>query len=271
MPAPELQGRDEELAAIAEVLDAVGGGGRRLLVLRGEAGIGKTLLLTHLREQAAARRLVVLESRGSEHEQDVPLVPVLDALEERLRSVPDRVLLGLGDEALQRLSSVLPGLPGTAAGPPAAASGREAGTERWRLHRALARLVGVVGTGSPTVLVVDDVHWADPATLEFLEHLVRRPPAEPHLLALATRPAPAVRRLLTGHRAGNDGSAVTLDLRPLPRSAAAGLLDAIPAADERERLYVESGGRVRRAAPGPPRRGATQAYARVAGRARRGS
>src|SRR5258708_39936106 len=80
MSGDALHGRDGELEAIAGALDAVARGGRRLLTVRGEAGIGKTRLLAELHERAAVQRFVVLEGRATELEHDVPLVPAVDAL-----------------------------------------------------------------------------------------------------------------------------------------------------------------------------------------------
>ena len=84
MSGDGLYGREGELEAIAGALDAVARGERRLLTVRGEAGIGKTRLLAELRERAAAQRFVVLEGRATELERDVPLVPIVDALEPAL-------------------------------------------------------------------------------------------------------------------------------------------------------------------------------------------
>src|SRR5258706_14732262 len=117
MPGDALHGRDAELEAIAGALDAVARGGRRLLTVRGEAGIGKTRLLAELHERAAVQRFVVLEGRATELEHDVPLVPVVDALEGHL---PDADALGaLGPERLRLLG---PGAPGAPL-PPAARAG----------------------------------------------------------------------------------------------------------------------------------------------------
>src|SRR5258706_14821204 len=108
MPGDALHGRDAELEAIAGALDAVARGGRRLLTVRGEAGIGKTRLLGELHERAAVQRFVVLEGRATELEHDVPLVPVIDALDGQL---PDAgALAALGPERLGLLAQVLPGL-----------------------------------------------------------------------------------------------------------------------------------------------------------------
>jgi predicted ATPase len=93
-----LVGREAELEAVTAVLDAVVRGERRLLVLRGEAGIGKTRLLEVVREQAAARRFVLLEGRAAELESDVPLAPIVDALESGLPELSKPTLRELGEE-----------------------------------------------------------------------------------------------------------------------------------------------------------------------------
>jgi DNA-binding NarL/FixJ family response regulator len=231
-------GREAEIEAVAGVLDAVARGERRLLVLRGEAGIGKTRLLEVVREQAVTRRFVLLEGRATELESDVPLAPVVDALESGLRELPEPMLRDLGEEQLGLLAGVLSGV-GEA---PPSRWEPTSPVERWRLHRAMRSLVSAFGAHTPVALVLDDVHWSDPATLEFLDHIVRRPPENPHLLALALRPGEAAERLATAQRATGAGGGVALDLPPLDRSAADLLLDGIEAPRERERLFRESGG-----------------------------
>ena len=201
---PGLYGRDAELEALDVALDAAARGARRLVLLRGEAGIGKTRLLATLSERAVAQRFVVLEGRASELERDVPFVPVLDAL---------------GPVATERL-----------------------GIERWRVHRALASRLGSIAGGRPVLLVVDDVHWADPATLEFLEHLVRRPPAASLVVALGLRACAAADRLVAAQRASQAVDLLVLDVAPLERDAAEALLGEVPAGDERDRLFAASGG-----------------------------
>src|SRR4051812_20994680 len=228
-----LYGREGELEAIAGALDAVARGERRLLSVRGEVGIGKTRLLAELRERAAAQRFVVLEGRATELEHDVPFAPIVDALEPALPK--PEALAALGPERLGLLAEALPGL-GTGSAAPGAV------TERWRLHRALAQLLALVAAERPLLLLVDDVHWADPATRELLEHLVRRPPAGSLLIAVGLRPGPAAERLLAAQRASHAVGLVALDLRPLKRGAAEALLAGIPAASERDRLYAQSGG-----------------------------
>jgi DNA-binding NarL/FixJ family response regulator len=232
MSGDDLHGRGPERGLIAAALDAVARGDRRLLIVRGEAGIGKTRLLTELREQAAAQRFVVLDGRATELERDLPLVPIIDAITPRL---PAADLLGpLGPQQLGLLAELLPGLA-------PAPSVRSSGAERWRLHRALGALLERIAAGRPLVLVIDDLHWADPATQELLEHLVRRPPADSLLIAVGARPGPAAERLLSAQRSGGAIGLVAIDLGPLPRTAAEALLSALPD-DDRDRAFVQSGG-----------------------------
>jgi DNA-binding NarL/FixJ family response regulator len=231
-----IAGRGAELAEIEVVLDAVAGGERKLLVLRGEAGIGKTRLLDVVREGAVERRLNVLYGRATELEGDVPLAPVVDALEPAVRTLPAPALRDLGADQLRRLADVLPGIEDESADrwTPAVPA------ERWRLHRALGELLDVLGRRAPVALVLDDVHWADPVTLELLDHLLRRPPTRPHLIVLALRPGPVAERLAAARR--STGAGLELEIAPLERADAETLLGEIADPDARERLFRESGG-----------------------------
>jgi DNA-binding NarL/FixJ family response regulator len=199
----ELVGREAELDAIGRLIEAAAGGKSGLLLVRGEAGIGKTRLLDALSDRAAERRFAVLRGRATELESDVPFAAVAEALEP------------LDDVALS-----------TPASP----------AERWRLHRALRDRLDTLPGGRPFALVLDDVHWADPATLELLEHLMRRPPERPHLLVAAVRPGEVAERLLAIR------PAAALDLGPLAREAAEPLLADLDDPDERERVFTRSGG-----------------------------
>jgi DNA-binding CsgD family transcriptional regulator len=198
-----LVGRDAELDAIDRLIEAAARGESSMLLVRGEAGIGKTRLLDRLSHRAAERRFAVLRGRATELESDVPFAAVAEALEP------------LDDVALA-----------TPASP----------AERWRLHRGLRERLDALPGGHPFALVLDDVHWADPATLELLEHLMRRPPERPHLLVAALRPGDVAERLLAIR------PAAALDLGPLAREAAEPLLAGLVDPNERERMFTQSGG-----------------------------
>ena len=67
--------------------------------------------------------------------------------------------------------------------------------ERYRSHRAVRELWSSLAATRPFVLILDDVHWADPASVELLGALLQRPPAAPVLLAVAVRPRQLSERL----------------------------------------------------------------------------
>ncbi len=195
-------GRDEQIALLEGVLDAVAGGGSRLVVVRGEAGIGKTRLLGLLVDRARARRLDPVLGRATELESDVPLALLRDAL--------------------PRL------------GPSAAAV---AGT-RWELFRGLT---AELARGRGAVLVLDDVHWADPLSLELLAGLVRRPPDTSHALVIGLRPGAVADSLVAAARSARLTCTV-IDLAPLSRADADALVGAEVPEAERGRLFEVSGG-----------------------------
>ena len=223
-----LVGRDAELEALTEAAGEVRAGGRRTFGILGEAGIGKSALLSELAGTAEARELLVLTGRAAEHERDVPFSLVVDALDEQVaRLHPSRV-----QAAGPELAMVLP-----AAGdaPPP-----EAPAERFRLHRAIAALLDQLGRGQPYALLLDDLHWADVASIELVLHLLRRPPAAPHLLVFTARPSYVTPRLLDAAR----GAPGWRELHPGPlgREAALALLPGDLASDVRERMAREAGG-----------------------------
>src|SRR6201999_2504288 len=115
--------------------------------------------------------------------------------------------------------------------------------ERHRTPRAVRTLLEGLALRRPMVLALDDLHWADDASLELVAHLLRRPPRAPLLLALAFRPAP-VRPLLAGAgaTAERDGTVTEHALDPLSRADAETLLgDEVPG-PVRDAIYAEGGG-----------------------------
>ena len=104
MSGTDLVGRDAELDAIRRLIEGAARGDSGLLLVRGEAGIGKTRLLDALSDRAAERRFAVLRGRATKLESDVPFAAVAEAF-----------------EALDDVELSTPASP----------------AERWRLHRAL--------------------------------------------------------------------------------------------------------------------------------------
>ncbi|HKP17231.1 MAG TPA: AAA family ATPase [Gaiellaceae bacterium] len=232
-----LVGRASELEHAQARLAGLERGSPATLVYTGEAGIGKTRLLAELCRAAESRRALVLEGRAAEYEQALPFGVFVDALDDYLGSLHPRVLEPLGPERLADLAPVFRTLASLAEPRQDALE-----SERFRVHRAGGALLELLARQQPVVLALDDLHWADPSSVELLAHLLRRPPAQPILLALAYRPTQASETLVSAvETAGRDGTAAVETLQPLTEAEAALLY---PALDDERRAAVfrESGG-----------------------------
>lgn len=225
-------GRTSELAAFDEALDAVEGGTPRAVELTGPAGMGKSRLLAELATRADGRGHLVLGGSGAELEQDLPFWVFVDALDHYVKGLDPRRLDRLEAAVVAELGQVLPALSD------AGGAAQPALHERYRTHRAISELLELLAATRPLVLTLDDVHWADPASIDLLVALVRRPPAAGVLITVAARPRQLPARLASAlDRAHRDGSLVRLGLGALTREQARELVGA--GADD---LYEESGG-----------------------------
>ncbi len=208
-------GRERELSRLCDALDAP----PAVIAICGEPGIGKSRLLAALRDEARSRGALVLSGRAAEFERELPYGVLVDALDSHLRTAQLRGL----DTAL--LGGIFPALAEPAE--PLLA------VERFRAHRAVIDLLGRLAAGRELVLTLDDLHAADPASIELLQALLRRPPPGRVVVAIATRRLPA----------GLAGEAfIRIDLGPLdPDEALALIGSALPAA-RRDAVLRESGG-----------------------------
>ncbi|HET6550536.1 MAG TPA: AAA family ATPase, partial [Solirubrobacter sp.] len=227
-----LVGRHAELDALDAALDAVGGGAPAALEVLGPAGIGKSRLLAELSARADARGGIVLAGAGAEFEQDLPFWLFVDALDEYVAGVDPRRLGRLDPAVRAELAQVLPALepPQTAPAPTL--------HERYRTHRAMRELLEQLGATKPLTLILDDVPWADPASIDLLVALLHRPPAAGVLITAGARPRQLPPKLATAlARAERAGGVLRLELAPLTREQAGELVGGAA-----EQLYDESGG-----------------------------
>ncbi|MGH2985560.1 MAG: ATP-binding protein, partial [Solirubrobacterales bacterium] len=121
---------------------------------------------------------------------------------------------------------------------------RIAGEERYRIHRATRELLRVIAAIKPLVLVLDDAHWSDQASLELLHHLVRRPPSGPVLVAIAYRTGtmPDAWQAIADAAARED-DLIRIEVGPLPRDDAEELLAGrIDDRALRDRVFDAAGG-----------------------------
>ena len=236
--ATQLVGRAAELDAVEEAFAEVDGGRPVAVELVGEPGIGKTRLLAELARRADERGQLVLSGRASELERDLPFWLFVDALDEYVQGLDPRRLANLDEDVLVELSHVFPSLPA----PPGdrAPSPQD---ERYRTHRAVCDLLERLAATRPLALVLDDLHWADAASVELIGALLRRPPAAGVLLALAVRPRQVPERLSAAlERARRDGMLTRLELGELSLGEAGELLGDAVDGGAAAALYEESGG-----------------------------
>lgn len=217
-----LVGRRRELSRLAAWGSEALRHGLRVVVVRGEAGMGKSRLLRSFAEQLAQLSWVVHALFCRAEAQHTPLHPVVANWRLRQRvpelgmqtpqgpatsaawpgsaaahSPDERVeaLLGLGSGDMQAMSEV----------------------DRGQAMAALARRFLAAEGGQPAMLTVEDVHWADPSTLALLSHICLHPPVSPLLLVLTVRSAHAVPEGLASY-------AAVLDLAPLDTDTTAALV-----------------------------------------------
>ena len=231
-------GRAGELDALEELLEELDGGAPRAIELVGEPGIGKTRLLSELAALAEARGHLVLTGSAAELERELPFSIFVHALDEYVESLDRNLLSALDDDVQAELAHVLPSLSALAAGRAVAPQ-----HERYRSHRAVRALLEQLAQTRPLVLVLDDFHWADPASFELLGALLRRPPAAAVLTAMALRPRQTPERLAAALARADRAAALTrVELGALTLDETRELLGERVDAARAALLYQESGG-----------------------------
>jgi class 3 adenylate cyclase len=167
----ELAGRRLELDSLERAWRRAKDGGRRVALVAGEPGIGKTRLVGELARLAHAQDGAVLYGR-CEPDAVVPYQPFVEALRPYVAEYSLAVLHERLHGLEQDLARLFPALLGrTPERPLPAVSDPEA--ERYRLFEAISSLLTGIAAAAPALLVVDDLHWADQPTLLLLRHVVR--------------------------------------------------------------------------------------------------
>ncbi|MGH9010369.1 MAG: ATP-binding protein, partial [Acidimicrobiia bacterium] len=162
-------GRDEELERLLGRWKEATTGERRLALLAGEPGIGKTRLAVELADAVRESGGVVLAGRCDE-DLGVPYQPFVEALRHYVSCAAERRLGRYAGE----LARLLPELPDLVAGLPEPLRS-DPETERYRLFDALVGWLSDVSAEAPVLLILDDLHWAAKPTLLLLRHVPRSP------------------------------------------------------------------------------------------------
>ena len=203
--------RDAELAQITSALADVGGGRGRALMFEAAAGIGKTRLLEAARQRAEDKAMLALGARAVELEQDFSLGLVRQLFQPHLRSLTSKERKVALAGAAGLTEDLLLG-----AGEPQ----NEAGGASDQLLHGLYWLTANLAEHRPLLLALDDIHWADAASLRYVAFLLPRLEELPVALLLALRPEEAEERGELIARIYSDASVETFRPQPLSEAAA---------------------------------------------------
>ena len=181
LPYGPLVGRTEELTRLIEALDATHQGRGQLFMLLGEPGVGKTRLAQEVSVRATERGFLVLVGRCYEERASLPMYPFIQALSAALQTVTRQ----FGQQAAARLTEVEALVTRTSSGSTAVARLGSSVEARLDLFSTIAAFIRELSMETPIALLLDDVHWADSASIGPSIHLTRDLAAN-RVLLLAT-------------------------------------------------------------------------------------
>ena len=224
---PVLVGRGAPLSTVVATLDRARAGRGDTLLISGEAGIGKSRLVRAMLERARELGFVILQGACFEADRAQPYAPILDMVRALSTTASPAVAGHYFESAGSELVTLFPELrsifPDACA---RAASDPE--EDRRRLFHSFTEAVNALGQRQPLLVVIEDVHWSDDATLDLVLHLARRIGASPITLALTFRSdelGPRLARLLAD--LDHARCASEIGLRPLAATEVAAMLQAI--------------------------------------------
>ena len=230
---PPLAGRQRDVARLREALDRALAGRGRLVALIGEAGAGKSRLVSELTAVATRRMARVLVGRCYETERILPFAPWVHALRSgrvvEERHIFDTLEPGWRDEVGRLLPELSTESKPTAPVSDAERANRSGGDPRYPFE-AIAELLKRLTRRQPLVVVLEDAHWADEMSIRFLAFLGRRVHEIPLLLVVTIRDEELadlglLRQSL--NELDEDGELLRLSVSPLSRSDTIALVEAL--------------------------------------------
>ena len=256
--ARPLYGRAAELRTLTAAWAAARAGHGRVVLITGEAGIGKTRLVTELARRADNAGARIAVGAGVDVGGEAPLAIWQELVSQLARTVPPPPGQADWPAELGRLAPDLAVRLGRGAPPPVASPE----LERLRLFDAVLRLVEWAAADRPVLLVAEDVHRADPASMQLCAHIGRRLAAHPVLFVLTRRDKPErpAADALLADLASRGVEVAEVELGPLSQAEVAAVARSV--ADLTDHAVEQ----VVRAADGNPLLAVASARALAAGR-----
>lgn len=183
---PTIVGRTSELAAFQTIVNEVARGHSHLILLSGEAGIGKSRLVAALEADAHSRGFLILQGNCFQRDRTSPYVPIVDLIRSSLANYPCEVqeahLQPFAQEFFPLFPDLVPPPSSLEVIPP---FGPE--QEQRRLFVALTALFRKLTIEHPLLFVIEDLHWSDESSLDFLQYFLRHSTSFPWLVLLTYR------------------------------------------------------------------------------------
>jgi DNA-binding CsgD family transcriptional regulator/tetratricopeptide (TPR) repeat protein len=172
LSSPVFIGRSGELGMLLSTADAAASGHASLVLVGGEAGVGKSRLVAEVATRLQERDWLVLEGGSVALGDDgLPFGPIVEALRTLVRDVDAERIAAAAGPSLPELSRLVPELAGVAAD-----TQLPTGPADWlqvRIFEGILRLLGRLGESTPVLLVIEDLNWADRSTRDLLAFLGR--------------------------------------------------------------------------------------------------
>ena len=183
---PVLIGRAGNTASLHQLIEKAHSGAGQVALICGEAGVGKSRLVSEIQTYATGQGFLLFQGNCFPTDLSYPYAPLLDLLRTFLTNhSSEKITAALGPSA----SALYPLLPDiiTSVPPSPITAPSEPEQEKRRLFAALAQFFISKAAKHPLLLVVEDLHWSDESSLEFLHYLARRSAVQPLALLVTYR------------------------------------------------------------------------------------
>ena len=182
---PVFIGRSNDLTILHTLIDEAKNGNGQVLLVSGEAGIGKSRLVTEAKTYAT-HSMCILQGNCFESDQSYPYAPVLDLLRTFFNTHALKDFLQSSGSIASEFIKLFPELDIGLLDMSVLSEG-DPQQEKRRLFAALAQFFIYQATKQPVLLIIEDLHWADDSSLEFLLYLSRRCANQPMLMIFTYR------------------------------------------------------------------------------------